>query len=56
LEQGYSSGEAGPGRPQISKPQQKVPSADEIAAEMEDYLASRIRNDTDSDDSGTETK
>ena len=56
LEQGYSAGEAGPGRPQISKPQQKVPSADEIAAELEDYLASRSRNDADSDEEGTETE
>ena len=48
LEQGYLAGEAGPGRPQISKPQQRVPSADEIAAELEDYLASRFRNEAES--------
>ena len=47
LEQGYLSGEAGPGRPQIQKPPVQVPSADEIAAELEDYLANRSRNDVD---------
>lgn len=53
LEQGYLSGEAGPGRPQIQKPPVQVPSADEIAAELEDYLANRSRNDVD-DEGGSQ--
>lgn len=52
LEQGYLSGETFPGRPQMEKPPVQVPSADEIAAELEDYLASRLRNDSDSESDG----
>lgn len=49
LEQGYHAPEGSPNRPQISKPAPRVPSADEIAAELEDYLASKTRNDIDAD-------
>ena len=45
LEQGYQSNSNAPGRSAMHKPTPKVPSADEIAAELEDYLASRLRND-----------
>ena len=54
LEQGYLSGEAGPGRPQIQKPPVQVPSADEIAAELEDYLANRSRNELNDDEGGSQ--
>ena len=47
LEQGYTSERTTPGRPNISKPETKMPTAEEIAAELEDYLASRRRNQTD---------
>lgn len=58
LEQGYQSNDGNPNRPQISRRTQKVPSADEIAAELEDYLASKTRNDSDgnSSDSNNEGK
>ncbi|MEN9714844.1 MAG: hypothetical protein RJA35_311 [Actinomycetota bacterium] len=45
LEQNYGNTEGSPYRPQISRPAPKVPTADEIAAELEDYLAARTRND-----------
>lgn len=51
LEQGYHSSEDNPNRPSISKPVGKVPTADEIAAELEDYLASKTRNDGDTETS-----
>jgi hypothetical protein len=54
LEAGYQSADGNPNRPQFSRPQPKVPTADEIAAELEDYLASKSRNDTDSDASPEE--
>lgn len=52
LEQGYHSNSNAPGRAAMRKPTPKVPSADEIAAELEDYLASRRRNDADGNESG----
>jgi len=47
LEQGYQGTDGNPNRPHISRRVPKVPSADEIAAELEDYLASKSRNDAD---------
>jgi hypothetical protein len=53
LEQGYQAADPQPGRPQMNRPTPQVPSADEIAAELEDYLASRRRNDADESGSGS---
>jgi hypothetical protein len=47
LEQGYSSGEGGPSKAPIGKPLAAPPSADQIAEELENYLATMRRN-TDS--------
>jgi hypothetical protein len=44
LEQGYLNEKSGPNQSPIRKPESKVPNADEIAAELEDYLASRLKN------------
>ena len=44
LEQGYLNERTGPNQAPIRKPDSKVPNADEIAAELEDYLASRRKN------------
>lgn len=44
LEQGYQNELSGPSRAPIRKPESKLPSAEEIAAELEGYLASRRRN------------
>jgi len=44
LEQGYLNEKTGPNQAPIRKPNSKVPNADEIAAELEDYLASRRKN------------
>ena len=44
LEQGYLNEKTGPNQAPIRKPDSKVPNADEIAAELEDYLASRRKN------------
>jgi hypothetical protein len=44
LEQGYLNEKSGPNQAPIRKPDSKVPNADEIAAELEDYLASRRKN------------
>lgn len=44
LEQGYLNEKTGPNQAPIRKPTNKVPNADEIAAELEDYLASRRKN------------
>jgi hypothetical protein len=52
LEQGYAKSENAPGSTQLVKPEKKVPSADEIAAELEDYLASRSRNSADDEETG----
>lgn len=50
LEQGYQNDTTGPGRAPISKPTAKIPNAEEIAAELEDYLASRRKNAVDDED------
>jgi hypothetical protein len=47
LEQGYASDNLGPNRAPIEKPIAKMPTAEEIAAELEDYLAIRRRNSMD---------
>ena len=47
LEQGYASENIGPNRAPIEKPVAKMPTAEEIAAELEDYLAIRRRNSMD---------
>ena len=44
LEQGYLNEKTGPNQAPIRKPTNKVPNADDIAAELEDYLASRRKN------------
>lgn len=44
LEQGYQNEMTGPSRAPIRKPLAKMPTAEEIAAELESYLASRQRN------------
>jgi hypothetical protein len=49
LEQGYQNELIGPGRAPINKPAAKIPSAEEIAAELEDYLASRRKNSVEDD-------
>ena len=46
LEQGYSNSEAGPTRAPISTPRTELPNAEQIASELENYLASwRRRGD-----------
>ena len=47
LEQGYTNGITGPARAPIGKPQVEPPSADQIADELEKYLATMRRNDQD---------
>jgi hypothetical protein len=47
LEQGYQNEMTGPSRAPIRKPVAKLPNAEEIAAELEGYLASRRRNQAD---------
>jgi len=49
LELGYGSERITPGRPSISRLEKPMPTADEIAAELEDYLASRRRNQSEDD-------
>lgn len=44
LESGYSTGEAGPSKAPIGKPTSVPPSADQIAEELENYLATMRRN------------
>ncbi len=44
LEQGYATNAGGPSRAPIAKPSSKMPTAEEIAAELEDFLAIRRRN------------
>lgn len=44
LEQGYSAGEGGPSKAPIGKPLVAPPSADQIAEELENYLATMRRN------------
>ena len=50
LEVGYANNEHGFGRAGRTTPTPRVPTADEIAAELEDYLATRRKNDTDEGD------
>lgn len=50
LEQGYNSAENAPMRTQIVRPASEVPSAEEIAAELEDFLATRRKNSVDEDE------
>lgn len=47
LEQGYSSSDFGPSRSPIRKPTQQVPSAEELAEQLENYLAQRQRTADD---------
>lgn len=47
LEQGYSSSDFGPSRAPIRKPSQQVPSAEELAEQLENYLAQRQRSADD---------
>jgi hypothetical protein len=44
LEQGYASGEAGPSKAPIGRPQAPAASADQIAEELETYLATVRKN------------
>jgi hypothetical protein len=44
LETGYANEKSGPNRSPIEKPIAKMPTAEEIAAELEGYLATRRRN------------
>lgn len=44
LEQGYSSGRLSPIRAQVQPNEAIIPSADDIASDIEDYLAARRRN------------
>jgi PAC2 family len=54
LEAGYQSADGNPNRPQFKRPEPKVPTADEIAAELEDYLASKSRNDGENESNSEE--
>jgi len=45
LEQSYGNGDSGPARAPIGKPQSEPPSADQIADELEKYLANMRRDD-----------
>jgi predicted ATP-grasp superfamily ATP-dependent carboligase len=45
LEQGYASSDSGPARAPIATPRSEMPSADQIAAELEKYLATMRRQD-----------
>ena len=49
LEQGYKSDRATSFGVQISSPKAQEPNAEDIAAELEDYLANRQRNNSDDD-------
>lgn len=50
LEKDYASEDQGPIRSPIRQPDHSIPSADEIANELEDYLASRRRNRADEEE------
>jgi hypothetical protein len=50
LEQGYQNEVTGPSRAPVRKPAVKLPTAEEIATELEDFLASRQRNNPDESD------
>lgn len=45
LEVSYTSSESGPSRSPIAKPRTEVPDADQIAQELENYLATRQRSE-----------
>jgi hypothetical protein len=47
LEQGYQSGKMGPVKARISPNDPMIPSADDLASDIEDYLAARRRNISD---------
>ena len=47
LEQGYQSGKMGPVRARVSPNDPMIPSADDLASDIEDYLAARRRNISD---------
>ncbi len=47
LEQGYQSGKMGPVKARISPNDPMIPSADDLASDIEDYLAARRRNIAD---------
>jgi hypothetical protein len=47
LEQGYANEKTGPNRAPIAKPEFKMPTAEEIAEELEGYLATRRKNSLD---------
>jgi len=47
LEQGYRNERVGPIQASVRRPQQSVPSADDIAAQLEDYLANRRINNAE---------
>ena len=47
LEAGYNSSDFGPSRAPIRKPEQQVPSAEELAEQLENYLAQRQRSADD---------
>lgn len=50
LEAGYAGTELSLGQASLKRPELRVPSADEIAAELEDFLASRRRHQDDNSD------
>lgn len=47
LEQGYATGESGPSRAPIGKPTASPPTADELAEELEQYLATMRKRKTE---------
>jgi predicted ATP-grasp superfamily ATP-dependent carboligase len=47
LEQGYRNERVGPIQASVRRPEQSVPSADDIAAQLEDYLANRRINNAE---------
>ncbi len=47
LEQGYQSGKMGPVKARVSPNDPMIPSADDLASDIEDYLAARRRNISD---------
>jgi hypothetical protein len=49
LEAGYGSESSGPIRAPMVKPESRIPSAEEIAEELESYLANRRKNSADED-------
>jgi len=47
LEQGYRNERVGPIQASVRRPEQDLPSADDIAAQLEDYLANRRQNNAE---------